>query len=593
MNPSQDPDSPALPASRCCETTPRPLEYTAVVPYVCRVSRHLRQKSPFRITACSPDPSLVLDDGVCRLALTAFSTVFCYTKYCSRYTPRVCQILQSLQSIENMATHQDKHVSTIKTPVCADIFPERKASTNMVQTRVHKKYLGEADDPHYMPTSPIISRQHLTQQEEGELIQSCVLALSGVPHSDDATDDPLAGMAAILAMQKLPTQEATKSKVTRAENGRIRLPEVPPIPASNDTATPSDSSKRDTFSRTDYSTPMTSAGVTPGESSKRFSDAVRRMSTARSAGATKLDQRPKSRESKHRATSKTRPHVRESDDTPETRSQERKVSTEKKQKSKIRLVMDKTWTKTQSSRDVPDENGQSTQSPQDSVETRGPKPQPLQVVPEKTKSTTNSPQAVFHRTKPKKETSKAVPEKTKAMTQSPQAALEKPIPETQPAAAVVKKTRRKTQPSQKAPPILQFTAKFSKSSSAPPKPFRYSQIELNKSLPTLPPVDPDPIKIEPLRDISMSLSETVKKKRSQLSEKEQRTITTSEESSPLLPHDAPGMAGARAKTLSMPLDRPQQPPNAPPAPPTERRHRLKAYFFTSKRLQAQQEVLVS
>ena len=493
-----------------------------------------------------------------------------------------------------MATHQNKHGLPTKTLVCPDIFPERKASTNTMQTRVHKKYLGEADDPHYIPTSPIISRQYLTQQEEGELIQCCILALSGIPHSDDATDDPLASMAAILAMQKLPAKEPAKPKVTRAENGRIRLPEVPAIPVGNNTATPSDSSKRDTFSRTDYSTPMTSAGVTPGETSKRFSDAVRRISTARSAGATKLDQRPKSRESKHRATPKTRPHLRESDDRPQPQPQERKASTEKKQKSTIRLVIDKTWTKTQPSQDVPRERYQSTQAPQPVVETTEPKPQLPQFVAEKTSPKTNLPRAVIPRTKPKQEASKAVTEKTEAKTKPLQAALNKPNSKTQPAPAVVEKTRRKTQPSQKAPPILQFAAKFSKSPSAPPKPFRYSQIELNKSLPTTPPADPDPIKIEPLRDISLSLLKTVKKqKRSQLFEKEQRSVSTSAGSSPLLPQDAPSITSARTKTLSMPPERPQQPQNPPPAPPTERRHRLKAYFFTSKRVQTQQDVLVS
>ena len=492
-----------------------------------------------------------------------------------------------------MATHQNKHGLTTKTPVCAIIFPERKASTNTMQTRVHKKYLGEADDPHYIPTSPIISRQYLTQQEEGELIQCCILALSGIPHSDDATDDPLAGMAAILAMQKLPAKEPAKPKVTRADNGRIRLPEVPAIPVGHDTATPSDSSKRDTFSRTDYSTPMTSAGVTPKETSKRFSDAVRRISTARSAGATKIDQRPKSRDSKHRATSKTRPHVRDSDDRPQTQPQEHKASTEKKQKSTIRLVIDKTWTKTSPSQDVPRDRYQSTQSPQLVVETKAPKPQLPRVVAEKTTSKTNLPRAVTSRPKPDQEPPKAVKEKTEAKTQSLQAAPDKPYSKREPAPAVVEKTRRKTQPSQKAPPISQFAAKFSKSSSTPPKPFRYSQIELNKSLPTIPPADPDPIRIEPLRDISLSMLKTVKKRRSRLFEKEQRGVSSSAESSPLLPQDARGISNTRAKTLSMPPERPQQPQNAALAPPTERRHRLKAYFFTSKKVQAQQDVLVS
>ena len=215
------------------------------------------------------------------------------------------------------------------------------------------------------------------------------------------------------------------------------------------------------------------------------------------------------------------------------------------------------------------------------------------MVAEKTNSKTNLPRAVIPRTKPKHEASKAVTEKTEAKTLSFQAALDKPKSKTQPAPAVVEKTRRKTQPSSKAPPISQFAAKFSKSSSAPPKPFRYSQIELNKSLPTIPPADPDPIRIEPLRDISLSMLKTVKKRRSRLFEKEQRGVSSSPESSSLLPQDAPGIINTRAKTLSMPPERPQQPQNAAPAPPTERRHRLKAYFFTSKKVQAQQDVLAS
>ncbi len=67
------------------------------------------------------------------------------------------------------------------------------------------------------------------------------------------------------------------------------LPSVPTIPVGPDTATPSDGSKRDTMDRTDYSTPMTSAGITPVETTNRFSDAARRASSSKGSSNLKYE----------------------------------------------------------------------------------------------------------------------------------------------------------------------------------------------------------------------------------------------------------------------------------------------------------------
>lgn len=129
--------------------------------------------------------------------------------------------------------------------------------------KVHKKYLGEPDDLHFIPSSPLIDRAIFTEQEEGELKRLCALALAHVPHSDDPEPVP-------------PQPEATvprKYKVANKEDVKL------PPPQFSDTRTPSEASKRDTVgTATDYSTPLTSAGITPGEPVKRFSDNSKRGS---------------------------------------------------------------------------------------------------------------------------------------------------------------------------------------------------------------------------------------------------------------------------------------------------------------------------
>lgn len=95
------------------------------------------------------------------------------------------------------------------------------------------------------------------------------------------------------------------------------VPDVPAIPVGTDTATPSDGSKRDTMDRVDYSTPMTSAGITPGETTKRFSDAARRASSSKGSSNLKYEtaQSKKSRAVSH-------PVPRKSNDTGMRKSQE-------------------------------------------------------------------------------------------------------------------------------------------------------------------------------------------------------------------------------------------------------------------------------
>ncbi|ETN40716.1 uncharacterized protein HMPREF1541_04996 [Cyphellophora europaea CBS 101466] len=124
--------------------------------------------------------------------------------------------------------------------------------------KIHKKYLGEPDDPHFIPDSPLIERAQFTEQEEGELKRLCALALAHVPHSDEP--DP--------APPRQPQPQAPRKYKTAA-----REDVKPPQPQYAETRTPSEASKRDTVgTATDYSTPLTSAGITPGETVKRNSD---------------------------------------------------------------------------------------------------------------------------------------------------------------------------------------------------------------------------------------------------------------------------------------------------------------------------------
>ncbi|KAJ9612015.1 hypothetical protein H2200_003610 [Cladophialophora chaetospira] len=148
---------------------------------------------------------------------------------------------------------------------------------------IPKKYRGDDDDPHFIPASPIISRQDLSAQEEGELKRVCALVLANVPHSDDMSDDPLKYIAAQIqegkkaAQQTDAKQEQKPGPLQDAETTARVTHQF--LDVQDDSATPSEASHRDTINATDYSTPLTSAGMTPGETARRFSDAARKSLT--------------------------------------------------------------------------------------------------------------------------------------------------------------------------------------------------------------------------------------------------------------------------------------------------------------------------
>ncbi|RMZ83566.1 hypothetical protein DV738_g893, partial [Chaetothyriales sp. CBS 135597] len=154
-------------------------------------------------------------------------------------------------------------------------------------TRVHKKYLGDPNDPHFVPDSPLIDRQHLSDHEEAELKRLCSIALARVPHSDDTPGDAFKYLgphvqrksASHLTLRPALSQTATQPrphKTTSHTKAKRHAP-VPPPPQVPESVGSSNSSEVD---RTDYSTPLTSAGITPGETNKRLSDALRRQSNS-------------------------------------------------------------------------------------------------------------------------------------------------------------------------------------------------------------------------------------------------------------------------------------------------------------------------
>ncbi|OAG38425.1 hypothetical protein AYO21_07408 [Fonsecaea monophora] len=148
------------------------------------------------------------------------------------------------------------------------------------QALIPKKYRGDDDDPHFIPDSPLIDRQALTAQEEGELKRICALVLANVPHSDDMSDDPLKYIAAQIqegkAAQPKPSAKRER-KLDPAHNVETTASVTHQfLDIQDDSATSSEVSHRGTITATDYSTPLTSAGITPGETARRFSDAARK-----------------------------------------------------------------------------------------------------------------------------------------------------------------------------------------------------------------------------------------------------------------------------------------------------------------------------
>ncbi|RMD43120.1 hypothetical protein DV735_g2059, partial [Chaetothyriales sp. CBS 134920] len=177
-------------------------------------------------------------------------------------------------------------------------------------SRVHKKYLGDPNDPHFVPDSPLIERQHFSDHEEAELKRLCSLALARVPHSDDTPGDPFKYLgphvhrksASHLTLRP-PPQTATlpiPHKITQTKRpAPVQAPlQAPPVPESVGSSNASE------VDRTDYSTPLTSAGITPGETNKRLSDALRRQSN--SIG-TSSKHKPSLTKSRAASTSQSRP----------------------------------------------------------------------------------------------------------------------------------------------------------------------------------------------------------------------------------------------------------------------------------------------
>jgi hypothetical protein len=154
----------------------------------------------------------------------------------------------------------------------ATIPKNKKGLTLETAPRIHRKYLGEPDDPHFVPSSPIIERAVFTEQEESNLKRLCALALANVPHSDE----PEPAGAPIMPPVRRPAGPMPKEHMK------------PPQPQFSDTRTPSEASKaskaskRDTLDTpTETCTPQTSAGITPGELAKRFSDPNARATSSK------------------------------------------------------------------------------------------------------------------------------------------------------------------------------------------------------------------------------------------------------------------------------------------------------------------------
>ena len=135
----------------------------------------------------------------------------------------------------------------------------------------------------------MIERQKFSVEEEDELKHSCALALARVPHSDEMTDDPFrylasqitAGQTSASQRKQNNTQPAEKAADRKIEHSAgkpedLSTRQPPPDP---DTATPSETSKRETI-QTNATTPLTTPDPTPQETGKRFSDAGKRPVTA-------------------------------------------------------------------------------------------------------------------------------------------------------------------------------------------------------------------------------------------------------------------------------------------------------------------------
>lgn len=137
-----------------------------------------------------------------------------------------------------------------------------------------------------MPASPLIDRQHLTTFEEIELKRACIAVLANIPHSDEMTDDPFRYIASAITT-KSQVQFCSEASGSTSHKTTLDVTENENV-YSQDTATPSEASGRETIPST-FTTPMTTPGITPADTGKRFSDAGRRPSTGLSSSALRKD----------------------------------------------------------------------------------------------------------------------------------------------------------------------------------------------------------------------------------------------------------------------------------------------------------------
>ncbi|KIV90812.1 hypothetical protein PV10_05419 [Exophiala mesophila] len=164
--------------------------------------------------------------------------------------------------------------------------PSANHLTIVTRPPIHQKYLGEPDDPHYIPDSPWISRQFIPEEIEAELKRSCLMVLANVPHSDEMSDDPLQYLAAQILEGRAKSAQDKKSekseRISASNHCRDKSSNFVAkqrLPSDAASSIQSRSSNRDTINTTttaDYSTPLTSAGLTPADSARRFSDAARK-----------------------------------------------------------------------------------------------------------------------------------------------------------------------------------------------------------------------------------------------------------------------------------------------------------------------------
>lgn len=132
-----------------------------------------------------------------------------------------------------------------------------------------RKYLGESNDPHFVPKSPLIERQKFSDKDEAELRKLCAEALADVPHSDAMIDDPFRYMV----RQRSNTNNTSKAQQDKptVSTRKERAPSVPLVqPHQALSSSQSSSSKGTANSSTShkFKTNDTTAVTTPGAPGK-------------------------------------------------------------------------------------------------------------------------------------------------------------------------------------------------------------------------------------------------------------------------------------------------------------------------------------